>query len=122
MTLLGIRFCHVAEDGIAGQMADALRGLGLSETDMGGAGDAFSGAVFPSEGKSWVELWAAADGMPAGTMLQFVVDDADAHADLARAAGLEPQGPMDMHGERIYHLTLPGGLPCAFLSARPAAN
>ncbi len=49
-------------------------------------------------------------------MLQLVVDDADAYAEKAKAGGLSPQGPMDAHGERIYFLTLPGGLQMSFQS------
>jgi len=52
--------------------------------------------------------------MPAGIMLQIVVDDADAWADNARKNGLEPTGPMDEHGEHIYYLNAPGGLPVSF--------
>ena len=40
--------------------------------------------------------------MPAGIMLQVEVDDADAVAEQARSQGLNPQGPMLAHGERIY--------------------
>ena len=54
--------------------------------------------------------------MPAGIMLQIVVDDADVWAGNARKNGLEPTGPIDSHGERIYYLTAPGGLPIAFQS------
>ena len=116
MALRGIRFCHVAEAGVARQIAGSLRDLGLDETDMGGAGDTFSGAVFPTgDGASWAEIWASADGMPAGTMLQLIVDDADAHAGAARRAGHTVEGPFDMHGERIYHTVLPGGLQCAIV-------
>ena len=46
-----------------------------------------------------------------------VVDDADAWAGQARANGLDPQGPMDAHGERIYMLTGPGGLQVSIQSA-----
>ena len=54
--------------------------------------------------------------MPAGTMLQIVVDDADSLAQQARANGLAPEGPMDAHGERIYFLKAPTGLPVTFQS------
>jgi len=54
--------------------------------------------------------------MPAGIMLQIVVDDADAWAENARKNGLEPSGPIDDHGERIYYLKAPGGLPISFQS------
>ncbi len=70
--------------------------------------DGFVGAIFPA-GDSWIELWPEGPGMPAGTMLQVVVDDADAFASQAARNGLAPKGPMDAHGERIYFLKLPDG-------------
>ena len=119
----GVRFCHVAEAGVARRIADGLRDLGLDATDMDGAGDRFCGAVFPTgDGTSWAEIWAEADGMPAGTMLQLVVDDAEAHADAARRAGRSVEGPFDMHGERIYHVILSGGLQCAIVGPQPHAT
>ena len=104
MKVIGIRFCQVSDQAreIAGFLGEG--GLGLPKTDFGDVGDQFSGAVFPA-GESWIEIWPQAEGMPAGTMLQIVVDDADAWAEQARANGLEPSGPMDEHGERIYFLT-----------------
>lgn len=54
--------------------------------------------------------------MLSGTMLQLVVDDADAYAATARANGPEPFGPVDVHGERIYYLALLSGLPMSFIS------
>ena len=74
MSLLGIRFCRVADGDEAEALADALgaKGLGVPARDMGYAdGDGFSGAVFPlahDSGHSWVEIWQAAEGMPPGTM------------------------------------------------------
>lgn len=115
MKVLGIRYCQVADEAKA--IAEFLgQGLGMPEKDCGfdpAAG--FSGAVFPA-GDSWIELWPKADNMPAMTMLQIVVDDADAWANHARANGLDPQGPMDAHGERIYSLEGPGGLQLSFQS------
>ena len=69
----------------------------------------FAGAVFPA-GDSSVEVWPQRVQMPAGVMLQIIVDDADAFAQYATDNGLSPQGPMDAHGERIYFLKAPGGL------------
>lgn len=116
MEVLGIRFCSVSAE--AEPLADFLgKGLGLPQQAMGKEGDPFCGAVFPA-GESWVEIWQQSEGMPAGIMLQIVVDDADAWAERARANGLEPSGPMDEHGERIYFLTAPGGLPVSFQSRR----
>lgn len=118
MTVKAIRFCHVAEPGDARGIAQALgEGLGLKPAGANSGGGEFNGAVFPSADGSWVEVWPSGEGMPAGTMLQLVVDDADAYAGKARAGGLSPQGPMDAHGERIYFLSLPGGLQLSFQSA-----
>ena len=114
MQVLGIRFCSVSAE--AGEIAGFLGGgLGLPETKMADEGAPFNGAIFPA-GESWIEIWPEAPGMPAGIMLQIVVDDADAWADNARKNGLEPSGPTDDHGERIYYLTAPGGLPVSFQS------
>ena len=77
--------------------------------------DVFSGAVFPA-GESWIEMWPQSQEMPAGIMLQIVVDDADEMAARARENGLEPQGPTDAHGERIYYVQAPTGLPVSFQS------
>jgi hypothetical protein len=52
--------------------------------------------------------------MPAGLMLQLVVDDADAIAANARENGVEVQGPMEAHGEKIYFAVAPGGLSISF--------
>ncbi len=125
MKFLGIRFCSVSKD--AEDLARFLgaSGLGLPERDMTAAmeGDteAFQGAVFPVDGAdtSWVEIWPEGPGMPAGVMLQVLVDDADAWAAHAKSNGLEPHGPMDAHGERIYFLKAPSGLQMSFQSRLP---
>ncbi len=123
MKVLGIRFCKVAHADDAKAVAELLgeNGLGLTPMDLGQS-DGFSGAVFPvDEGAkqglgSWIELWAAGEQMPEMTMLQIVVDDADAYAERAKKNGLDVKGPDDAHGERIYYLEGAGGLPIAFLS------
>lgn len=123
MKALGVRFCKVASAGEAKALAALLgpEGLGLEANDFGPA-DEFQGAVFPmgetaAQGLgSWIEIWPAGDQMPAMTMLQIVVDNADAWAARAREKGLSVKGPDDAHGERIYYLEGPGGLPIAFLS------
>ena len=74
------------------------------------------GAVFPAA-DSWIEIWPEGPEMPAGIMLQIVVDDADAFAAHAKTNGLDPQGPMDAHGERIYYLKAPSGLQISFQSS-----
>lgn len=114
MQVLGIRFCNVSPEAEA--LAEFLgRGLGLPERDLGYQGDGFGGAVFPA-GESWIEIWKDGPQMPAGVMLQIVVDDADAFAAHAKDNGLEPSGPMDAHGERIYFIEAPGGLQVSFQS------
>jgi hypothetical protein len=111
MQVLGIRYCAVSPE--ATEQVAFLAKLGLPKTDYNEGG--VEGAVFPA-GTSWVELWKASADMPASTMLQVVVDDADAFAAHARANGLSPQGPTDAHGERIYFLQAPGGLAVSFQS------
>lgn len=116
MKILGIRYCTVSKQAEA--IADFLGsgGLGLPERDMG-ASDSFQGAVFPASDSSWVEIWPEMEGFAAMTMLQVVVDDADAFAEQARSNGLSPKGPMNAHGERIYMLEGPDGLQMSFQSA-----
>lgn len=112
MKLLGIRFCAVAEEAVP--MSEFFtKGLGLSERDLGG-GDAFNGCVIPAGETSWVEIWQKGENMPAGLMLQLVVDDADAVAANARKQGIDVQGPMEAHGEKIYFAVAPGGLSVSF--------
>ena len=114
MKVLGIRYCAV--DPEAESLATFFDKLGLARMDMNDEGeDPFSGAVYPA-GDSWIELWPKGPDMPAGTMLQVVVDDADAFAENAKQNGLEPQGPMDAHGERIYFISAPTGLQMSFQS------
>ena len=91
-------------------------GLGLAKADIGLPAVPFAGAVYPAGDGSWVELWPSGEGMPAGTMLQLVVDDADAFATRARQQGFEATGPVDAHGERIYYLRNPDGLAISFQS------
>ena len=127
MKVLGLRFCKVAHADDARALADMLgeNGLGLKANDMGPV-EGFQGAVFPAEDSenggaatglgSWIEIWPAGEAMPEMTMLQIVVDDADAWAERARKNGLDVKGPDDAHGERIYYLEGPGGLPISFQS------
>jgi predicted enzyme related to lactoylglutathione lyase len=114
MKVLAIRFCSVSAE--AEGLADFFaNGLGLPQLDMGDDGTEFNGAIFPA-GESWVEIWKQGPQMPAGVMLQIVVDDADAVAEAAKANGVEVSGPIDAHGERIYYSTAPGGLSVSFQS------
>ena len=118
MEVIGIRYCSVAEE--AESLAAFLGALGLPQRDMGVTeSESFPGAVFPA-GDSWIEVWKNGPDMPEGVMLQVVVDDADAFAEHARSNGLDPQGPMDAHGERIYFLQAPTGLQMSFQSALKA--
>jgi hypothetical protein len=113
MKVMGIRFCAVAEEAIP--MAQFFtKGLGLPERDLGGASDVFQGCVIPAGDSSWVEIWQKGENMPAGLMLQIVVDDADAVAANARENGVDVQGPMEAHGEKIYFAVAPGGLSVSF--------
>ncbi len=115
MKLLGIRYCTVSKQAEAIASFLGAAGLGLPERDMG-ASESFQGAVFPASDSSWVEVWPEMDGFSAMTMLQVVVDDADAFAENARKNGLDPKGPMDAHGERIYMMDGPDGLQMSFQS------
>ncbi len=122
MKVLGIRFCKVAPADDVKAIAALLgeNGLGLEPMDLG-EHEGFTGAVFPVGDApaglgSWIEFWAAGEQMPEMTMLQIVVDDADAFAERAKKNGLDVKGPDDAHGERIYYLEGAGGLPIAFLS------
>ena len=120
MEVLGIRFCSVTRE--AASLAAVLDALGMPRRDMtdaaspGSDSAAFSGAVFPA-GSGWIEVWPEGPELPAGILLQIVVDDAAAFAANAKKNGLDPQGPVDAHGERIYFLQAPSGLPITFQSA-----
>lgn len=119
MEVLGIRFCSVTPE--AASLAAVLDSLGLPRREMtdadspGPEAGAFSGAVFPA-GTGWIEVWPEGPDLPAGILLQIVVDDAAAFAAQAKQNGLDPQGPVDAHGERIYFLQAPSGLPITFQS------
>jgi hypothetical protein len=121
MRVLSIRYCSVTPQ--AEELAEFFRALGMPDRINGASNPAavFSGAVFPA-GESWVEVWPQRPQMPAGVMLQIIVDDADAFAQYAVTNGLAPQGPMDAHGERIYFLKGPGELQISFQSAAPRAE
>lgn len=121
MQVLGIRFVAVTPDAQA--RAAFLDQLGIPRrvlpSEFQPADGSFVGAIHLA-GASWVETWPPGPGMEPGVMLQVVVDDADAMAAKARAAGIEAAGPTDMHGERVYFCELPGGLQMSFQSALPA--
>ncbi|MAW59945.1 MAG: hypothetical protein CMJ94_03800 [Planctomycetes bacterium] len=120
--VLGIRFCAITPE--ADQLVETL-GLGLGFPCVAkplkeGDPESPQGGIFHA-GSSWIEVWPEGEGMPAGIMLQVEVDDADAVAVQARAQGLNPQGPMLAHGERIYSMLAPGGLVMTFQSKVEAA-
>lgn len=119
MNVLAIRHCAVSPK--AGEVAGFFKALGLPQRSLDdvlppAADGSFIGAIFQA-GDSWIELWPEGPGMPVGTMIQIVVDDADAFAAHACANGLSPEGPMDAHGERIYFLKAPDGTQVSFQSA-----
>jgi hypothetical protein len=119
MRVLGIRYATVAPN--AEEMAGFFDQLGLPRMPLPNLPDVtwpegFAGAIFPA-GDSWIEIWPEGPEMPPGTMLQIVVDDAEAFAEHARRNGLFPEGPMDAHGERIFFLKAPDGTQISFQSA-----
>ncbi len=108
MEILGIRFCSVSDSAKA-DIDFFENKLGIKNTFKSQAD--FQGGIFPTDDQSsWLECWQASEQMPKGTMLQLVVKDADLFASNAKENGLEPYGPMDAHGERIYYLKAPSGL------------
>ncbi|WP_444994702.1 VOC family protein [Aliikangiella sp. IMCC44359] len=114
MVLLGIRFCSVTEQ--ADELKDFFeKGLGLENRFKNE--EEFSGGVFGTSSEhSWLEIWQQTDDMPAGIMLQLVVDDAEKMAEEAKNNGLQPYGPVEAHGEKIYYLQAPNGLNLSFQS------
>jgi hypothetical protein len=123
LKVLGIRFCSVSNQ--ARELAQFLTDLGLPHREPGpglqaAAADTHvvEGSVFPA-GTGWIEVWPEGPELPSGVLLQIVVDDAVEFASHAKRNGLDPQGPVDAHGERIYFLQAPSGLPITFQSALP---
>ncbi|TQV76505.1 hypothetical protein FLL45_00650 [Aliikangiella marina] len=120
MELLGIRFCSVNNQ--AEKEIDFFEnGLGLKNSfkdmqDVEGMEGFFGGIFSTKDGASWAEIWPSGEQMPAGLMLQLVVDNADSLAQHAEKQGLDPQGPVDAHGERIYYIQSPSGLNMSFQS------
>ena len=114
MNILGIRFCNVT--------ADARSEINFFEDKLGISNtfenhEDFQGGIFATEDKSsWIECWQASEQMPAGIMLQIIVEDSDTAAAEAKENGLEAFGPMDAHGERMYYVKTPSGLQLSFQS------
>jgi hypothetical protein len=122
LKVLGIRFCSVSSE--AGELAEFLGRLGLVRSETGDSGEIaeetsgdteFMGALF-SAGSSGIEVWPEGPELPPGVLLQLLVDDATAFAANAKRNGLNPQGPVDAHGERIYFLQAPSGIPITIQS------
>ncbi len=113
MKALSMRIANVVENST--EISGFFDSLGLSRMDMPEEAAGFEGSIHFA-GESWIETWQTGEQMPIGLMLQIVVDDAEEFAAHARENGLDPQGPMDAHGERIFMLTAPGGLQVSFQS------
>ncbi|MFD2168054.1 VOC family protein [Thalassotalea euphylliae] len=109
MTVKSIRFCHVTEQ--SEKFIQLLNDIGVKQKDV----DCGNGAIFDA-GESWVEIWQQNDEMPAGTMLQIIVDDINYYAQHAREHGVELQGPFEQHGEKIFFTQSPDGLPISIQS------
>jgi hypothetical protein len=118
MKVLGFRFCTVSPE--APKLASFLDAIGFERHPLeGGSSDGpFAGAVFAA-GESWLAMWPPSSDMPAGMMLQVVVDDADAFAARAREQGLSPVGPTDSQNKRLYFLQAPTGLQMSIQSRLP---
>lgn len=125
MKLLGHRLSYVGEKPAALALSKTLLALGIAPKALYSAqlmeteilhDEDFSGAVFAADENNWIEFWAEIDGLPKGLMLQLVVDNADEFADYAKKNHLNPQGPVEAHGEKIYYLQTPTGLPISFQS------
>ena len=118
MKIHSIRFCAITPE------ADALveflgLGLGMSCVEkllIKDDPDSAKGGIFHAEDGSWIEVWKDGPQMPAGIMLQVVVENADAMASYAKQNGLSPRGPMVADGEQLYSLVAPGGLVITFQS------
>jgi hypothetical protein len=124
MKVLALRFCTVSPE--AQSLAGFFNSLGIPQMDLSGVlpppeDGSFGGAIFTAN-ESWIEVWPEGPGMGAGTMLQIVVDNSDEFAAHAKKNGLNPEGPMDAHGEHIYFIKAPGGMQVAFQSALPKSD
>lgn len=109
-----MRVANVVENST--EISTFFDGLGLERLELPAEAEGFEGSIHLA-GDSWIETWQTGEQMPAGLMLQIVVDDADGFAARARESGLDPQGPIEAHGEKIYMLTAPGGLQVSFQSS-----
>lgn len=111
MTVKAVRFCQVNDDNAP--MVKFFEDLGLEKkSDCGGS--EFPGSVFLAR-NDWIEQWQSGDSMPAGTMLQLEVDDADVYAERLKSNDYQVFGPMEQHGEKMYFVTAPNGLQLSIL-------
>jgi hypothetical protein len=122
MKVLGFRFCTVSPE--AANLAAFFDAIGFERHPLeGGSSEdgSFTGAVYAA-GESWLAMWPPGGDMPTGMMLQVVVDDADAFAEQARSQGLNPAGPAEAQGKRIYLLQAPTGLLISIQSRLQTRN
>ena len=108
MKVLSMRFCSTEAD--CDPTIAFFEKLGLPTLEMPAEAAAFPGKIFTA-GESWLEFWKEGPGMEKGIMLQIIVDDAEAFVKQAKDNGLDAQGPMEMHGERVYFFKTPSGMP-----------
>lgn len=112
MEIKGIRFCEVHSQ--SAPLRDILKTAGFSPRS-----DVSGGDIFPTRENSWIELWDETPGMPAGIMLQILVDDVDIWAAQAKERGLELAGPFDQHNERMFMFSTPTGFQITVQSEIP---
>ncbi|WP_345243873.1 hypothetical protein [Pontibacillus salipaludis] len=112
MKVLGFRYVDVSEK--SDEMVDFFQhklGMENSWSDT----EDYRGGIFKAGG-SWLEFWHKNECMNALTMLQIVVDEADEFASFAKEQGVEIHGPIEEHGEKIYSLHAPNGMPVTIIS------
>ncbi|WP_226580928.1 hypothetical protein [Halobacillus litoralis] len=113
MKVLGYRYVDVSDK--SDDMVDFFQNkLGIENAWTNT--DEYRGGIFKA-GDSWLEFWHKSECMVGVTMLQIVVDDADAFADYAKKQGTDIHGPIEEHGEKMYSLTAPNGMPVTILSS-----
>ncbi|KGX93042.1 hypothetical protein N781_13295 [Pontibacillus halophilus JSM 076056 = DSM 19796] len=112
MKVLGYR--HVTISDQSNEMVDFFENkLGL--TNEWDNREGYEGGIFKS-GNSWLEYWQSGKALSPTIMLQLVVDDADEFAQFAKHRELDLHGPIVEHGEKIYSLTAPNGMPMTIQS------
>ncbi|KUP05180.1 hypothetical protein Q75_13040 [Bacillus coahuilensis p1.1.43] len=112
MKIIGFRYVTVGDQ--CDEMVDFFQNqLGLENTYENQEG--YNGGIFKAD-HSWLEFWEAGENMPPMTMIQLIVENADEFASSLEGKGLELQGPFEQHGERMYSLKAPNGMPITFQS------